>query len=257
MRGGEGDVADAVRYGKGNMEVEVKRLLMMMLKIEGVAGDALSNSEFTLVEHIIEVGMVLKKFSCSCRKWDLTDIPCHHAMGAICSQVLDPEDFLNLCYNVQTFKRVYQYAIMPVNDPKLWAQTGNILPIPPNIGRKTGRTSRVRRMERGKEKTISTLVLQSQEFISVGSQPPTQGIQSQELNVMEEQPSHKTLRIKKKLAKKQRQNRPIPYWIRMRTDNTIRQRCSDQVFKALSKYEAYLVWQNGSAVETNAWGKKY
>ncbi|KAH6774601.1 Ribosomal protein L39 family protein [Perilla frutescens var. hirtella] len=36
------------------------------------------------------------------------------------------------------------------------------------------------------------------------------------------QPSHKTFMIKKKLAKKQRQNRPIPYWIRMRTDNTIR-----------------------------------
>ncbi|KAK4412592.1 hypothetical protein Salat_2906300 [Sesamum alatum] len=35
--------------------------------------------------------------------------------------------------------------------------------------------------------TISTPVLQSQEFISVGSQPPTQGIQSQDANVMEEQ----------------------------------------------------------------------
>ncbi|KAH0652089.1 hypothetical protein KY289_029767 [Solanum tuberosum] len=35
-------------------------------------------------------------------------------------------------------------------------------------------------------------------------------------------PSHKSFMIKKKLAKKQRQNRPIPYWIRMRTDNTIR-----------------------------------
>ncbi|KAK2452885.1 60S ribosomal protein L39 [Trifolium repens] len=35
-------------------------------------------------------------------------------------------------------------------------------------------------------------------------------------------PSHKTFVIKKKLAKKMRQNRPIPYWIRMRTDNTIR-----------------------------------
>ncbi|RDY13343.1 60S ribosomal protein L39, partial [Mucuna pruriens] len=35
-------------------------------------------------------------------------------------------------------------------------------------------------------------------------------------------PSHKTFKIKKKLAKKMRQNRPIPYWIRMRTDNTIR-----------------------------------
>lgn len=37
-----------------------------------------------------------------------------------------------------------------------------------------------------------------------------------------EQPSHKTFMIKKKLAKKMRQNRPIPHWIRMRTDNTIR-----------------------------------
>ncbi|CDP21756.1 unnamed protein product [Coffea canephora] len=35
-------------------------------------------------------------------------------------------------------------------------------------------------------------------------------------------PSHKTFMIKKKLVKKQRQNMPIPYWIRMRTDNTIR-----------------------------------
>ncbi|KAJ9548385.1 hypothetical protein OSB04_020928 [Centaurea solstitialis] len=35
------------------------------------------------------------------------------------------------------------------------------------------------------------------------------------------QPSHKSFMIKKKLAKKMRQNRPIPHWIRMRTDNTI------------------------------------
>ncbi|PKA48290.1 60S ribosomal protein L39-3 [Apostasia shenzhenica] len=37
-----------------------------------------------------------------------------------------------------------------------------------------------------------------------------------------EMPSHKSFKIKKKLAKKMRQNRPIPYWIRMRTENTIR-----------------------------------
>ncbi|XP_057978563.1 large ribosomal subunit protein eL39-like [Malania oleifera] len=34
--------------------------------------------------------------------------------------------------------------------------------------------------------------------------------------------SHKTFRIKKKLATKMRQNRSIPHWIRMRTDNTTR-----------------------------------
>ncbi|KAL0413633.1 UNVERIFIED_CONTAM: hypothetical protein Sradi_1565000 [Sesamum radiatum] len=68
-------------------------------------------------------------------------------MSAICSQVLDPENFVNPCYSVQTFKRVYQYAIMPVNGPKLWDQTGNIPPLPPNFGRKAGRPSRARRME--------------------------------------------------------------------------------------------------------------
>lgn len=36
------------------------------------------------------------------------------------------------------------------------------------------------------------------------------------------QPSQRTFRIKIKLAKKMKQNRPIPHWIRMRTDNTIR-----------------------------------
>ncbi|XP_037584103.1 60S ribosomal protein L39-like [Cebus imitator] len=34
--------------------------------------------------------------------------------------------------------------------------------------------------------------------------------------------SHKTFRIKRSLAKKQKQNRPIPQWIRMETGNKIR-----------------------------------
>ena len=36
------------------------------------------------------------------------------------------------------------------------------------------------------------------------------------------QPSQKTLKIKTKLAKKAKQNRPIPYWFRLKTDNKIR-----------------------------------
>uniref|UniRef100_A0A2K6K0K2 Ribosomal protein L39 n=3 Tax=Colobinae TaxID=9569 RepID=A0A2K6K0K2_RHIBE len=34
--------------------------------------------------------------------------------------------------------------------------------------------------------------------------------------------SHKTFRIKRFLAKKQKQNCPIPQWIRMKTGNKIR-----------------------------------
>lgn len=34
--------------------------------------------------------------------------------------------------------------------------------------------------------------------------------------------AHKTLLMKKRLAKKQRQNRPLPNWYRYKTDNNIR-----------------------------------
>ncbi|EGG14361.1 hypothetical protein DFA_12133 [Cavenderia fasciculata] len=34
-------------------------------------------------------------------------------------------------------------------------------------------------------------------------------------------PSHKTLKIKKILGKKQKQNRSVPQWIRLKTGNTI------------------------------------
>ncbi|KAI8587237.1 ribosomal L39 protein-domain-containing protein [Geranomyces variabilis] len=36
------------------------------------------------------------------------------------------------------------------------------------------------------------------------------------------QPSNKSFKVKRILGKKQKQNRPIPNWIRLRTDNTIR-----------------------------------
>ena len=36
------------------------------------------------------------------------------------------------------------------------------------------------------------------------------------------QPSQKRFRVKQILAKKAKQNRPIPQWIRLRTDNRIR-----------------------------------
>lgn len=37
-----------------------------------------------------------------------------------------------------------------------------------------------------------------------------------------DQPSNKSFLIKRKLGKAQKQNRPLPQWIRLRTDSTIR-----------------------------------
>ncbi|KAK4394427.1 hypothetical protein Sango_1597000 [Sesamum angolense] len=80
-------------------------------------------------------------------KWDLTGIPCNHGMSAICSQSLEPDDFVNPCYSVATFIEVYKHAILPVNGPKLWEKTGFVRPLPPNFGKGAGRPARARRME--------------------------------------------------------------------------------------------------------------
>ncbi|KAF9130667.1 60S ribosomal protein L39 [Mortierella sp. 14UC] len=42
------------------------------------------------------------------------------------------------------------------------------------------------------------------------------------LSIREGRPSNKSFIIKRKLGKKQKQNRPLPNWCRMRTDNKIR-----------------------------------
>ncbi|KAL0331714.1 UNVERIFIED_CONTAM: hypothetical protein Sangu_1716900 [Sesamum angustifolium] len=62
----------------------------------------------------------LQRHTCSCRRWDLSGIPCKHAMSAINSQRLDAEDFIVECYSVATYLRVYQPCIMPVNGPEKW-----------------------------------------------------------------------------------------------------------------------------------------
>lgn len=40
--------------------------------------------------------------------------------------------------------------------------------------------------------------------------------------------SHKSFRTKQKLAKAQKQNKPIPQWIRLKTGNTIRYAGTDK-----------------------------
>ncbi|KAL0423428.1 UNVERIFIED_CONTAM: hypothetical protein Sradi_0877600 [Sesamum radiatum] len=81
----------------------------------------------------------LQQHTCTCRKWDLTGIPCNHGMSAICSQSLEPEDFVNPCYSVETFLEEYKHAILPVNGPQLWIKPALVPPLPPNFGRRSGR----------------------------------------------------------------------------------------------------------------------
>ncbi|KAG8387434.1 hypothetical protein BUALT_Bualt02G0021000 [Buddleja alternifolia] len=93
----------------------------------------------------------LQKHSCSCRKWDLSGIPCKHAMSAICSQKLNGQDFVDEYYSVNTYLKAYEPCIYPVNGPDKWHRTNFRAPLPPNVGRRIGRPLTARRMEVGEQ----------------------------------------------------------------------------------------------------------
>lgn len=72
------------------------------------------------------------------------------------------------------------------------------------------------------------------------------GLMGPEANLREfslDKQSHKSFRTKVKLAKAKKQNRPIPQWIRLRTDNTIRYDKTHNLFPL----------NNGDPFETGAY----
>lgn len=56
----------------------------------------------------------LKSSTCTCREWDLTGIPCQHAICAIHSAGLEPENFIVHWYREATYLKAYQFMTQPV-----------------------------------------------------------------------------------------------------------------------------------------------
>ena len=57
----------------------------------------------------------MDKRTCAYRKWDLTGIPYHHACTCIIENNEEPEKYVDACYYVQTYRKVYSHVINPVN----------------------------------------------------------------------------------------------------------------------------------------------
>ncbi|XP_075099540.1 uncharacterized protein LOC142176311 [Nicotiana tabacum] len=62
------------------------------------------------------VNLVVKK--CTCRSWDLTGIPCPHAIRAILHDSGDPMTEINWWYSKEAFLLTYRHKIQPVRGEK-------------------------------------------------------------------------------------------------------------------------------------------
>uniref|UniRef100_A0A803MXQ5 SWIM-type domain-containing protein n=1 Tax=Chenopodium quinoa TaxID=63459 RepID=A0A803MXQ5_CHEQI len=81
------------------------------------------------VGHAVDLG----KMTCSCRGWDLTGIPCAHAMSAILYMHHKPKDYLAKWYTASTYTATYSNLLKPVPGSIYWSHEGEGMVLPPNM----------------------------------------------------------------------------------------------------------------------------
>ncbi|KAG8379804.1 hypothetical protein BUALT_Bualt07G0127400 [Buddleja alternifolia] len=57
-------------------------------------------------------------------RWELSDIPCVHAMSAIMSAGRESEEYVDACYSVETHSKAYGFVVNPINGPSEWDYIG-------------------------------------------------------------------------------------------------------------------------------------
>ncbi|XP_019164439.1 PREDICTED: uncharacterized protein LOC109160617 [Ipomoea nil] len=79
-------------------------------------------------QHQVDLG----RHSCSSRKWELTGIPCRHAVYAIWKKYGKGPvyDYVHPCYSVQTYKKTYEGCIHPIAGPDEWPIIQREPPLP-------------------------------------------------------------------------------------------------------------------------------
>ncbi|XP_021751655.1 uncharacterized protein LOC110717311 [Chenopodium quinoa] len=109
-----------------------------------------SPGEYEIHEGRSQFPLSLNKKICSCGAWQLSGVPCRHAIRALIDAKLDPHDFVSSWYSVKTYKQAYSCCINPIPDTDQWPiDDSGIIIMPPKMKRGIGRPSRNRKREEG------------------------------------------------------------------------------------------------------------
>ncbi|XP_057747440.1 uncharacterized protein LOC130966639 [Arachis stenosperma] len=109
---------------------------------------------YEVVNGLSKYAVDLSLRECSCRKWQLSGIPCTHALSCINFKGLDLEAYVDDCYKRDAYVKCYESVINPVNGPDLWQQTNFDDVMPPPYRKPSHRP--VKKRKRGPEESEVT-----------------------------------------------------------------------------------------------------
>jgi len=85
--------------------------------------------------------------SCTCNVWDITGIPCEHAIACMAHNNWSYLDYVHPYFHAETWRKTYEPYINPTTSQEFWEKT-NLPPInPPPYKRPPGRPKKVRRKD--------------------------------------------------------------------------------------------------------------
>lgn len=84
---------------------------------------------------------------CECRRWDLTGIPCSHAISCLRHERIPPETVIPACYSVEAFATAYANNIWPCKDMADWEKTDGPPVAPPVYEKRIGRPPKARKKQ--------------------------------------------------------------------------------------------------------------
>jgi hypothetical protein len=62
----------------------------------------------------------MKTKTCDCKRWQLTGIPCHHAIACCKKDRINPENLVHSCYTVDTYLKAYAFNLVPLRGRVFW-----------------------------------------------------------------------------------------------------------------------------------------
>ncbi|XP_076905840.1 uncharacterized protein LOC143561732 [Bidens hawaiensis] len=94
----------------------------------------------------------LVKRTCTCRRWELTGIPCEHVVATIWNKALNGgrvgavESWVNPVHRMDTWRQVYSFKINPINGRPLWPRSQMHTALtPPKHNKQVGRPKKARK----------------------------------------------------------------------------------------------------------------
>ena len=96
----------------------------------------------------------LRRKTCSCRRFDLTGLPCEHALAGARDRGISPYSLCSRFYTVEAWLSSYGGSVYTLGNEESWVipnDIGSMMIAPPLVKQKAGRPKKKRRLSKGEK----------------------------------------------------------------------------------------------------------